>query len=251
MIVLYIILAISLFLFLLTLIPVGVDARYRNKLFCVVRIGFVKIRVYPPKPKKKKKAKKEEKVQKPKISEKEKKEEFSLKKFFKQNGVSGIINIIKKIASVASGALKDVFSHIIIRDFSLTVTITGDDASDTALNYGHTCSAVYPAVSIIYQVCNCQNFSVLVSPDFTEGAKSKAVCRVSADIKIFWLVKAVIVHGFKALQVFFKLKKAQVKEPKKNETENSSKTNENKTTQNSNSNSGNVNKENAENFNSK
>lgn len=213
MIFLYIILGILLFLFLLTLVPIGIDARYRNRLYCVLKIGFVKIRLLPEKSKNKnKKPAQPKKSEKSKKEKKEKKEEFSFKKFFQENGVSGLINILKKILSLATGALKDVFSHIIIKELSVDITAGGEDAADTALNYGHICSAVYPAVSLLTQICKCRDFRVLVNPDFTDGSESKAVCRVSASIKIFWLLKALIVHGFKALQVFFKFKKAQVVE---------------------------------------
>lgn len=220
MIFLYIFLGILLFLFLISLIPVGIDARYRNSLCCTLKIGFVKIRLLPEKPKKKKKA-----VSKPDKSKKEKPEKdeaVSLKMLFKQNGVSGILNILKKIVSLATGALKDVFSHIIIRELSIDITTAGDNAADTALKYGYTCSGVYPAVSLITRICRCKTFRVLVSPDFTVGAKSNADCRVNANIKIFWLLKAAVVHGFKALQVLLKLKKAEIPvEQQDNEAESS------------------------------
>lgn len=210
MIFLYILIAILVVLFLITLIPVGIKARYKNKVYCVLKIGFIKIRILPEKPKKKKPKVKTEEKSKEKKPEKPKQKEavFSFIKLLKQNGVSGIINILKKIASLAAGALKDVFKHIIIRELSIDVVIGGDDAAETALNYGKTCAVVYPAVSTVTQVCICKDFNVLVSPDFTDGSKSNAACKLEADIKIFWLVKAVIVHGFKALQVFLKLRKA-------------------------------------------
>ncbi len=204
MIFLYILISILLVLFLITLIPVGIKARYKNKVYCVLKIGFIKIRLLPEKPKKKKTKEKT----KEKKSEKENQKETSFKKLLKQNGVSGIINILKRIASLAVGALKDIFKHIIIRELSLDVVIGGDDAAETALNYGKTCSVVYPAVSVITQSCICRDFNVLVSPDFTDGSESNATCKLEADIKIFWLVKAVIVHGFKALGVILKLQKA-------------------------------------------
>lgn len=208
MIFLYILIAILFVLFLITLIPVGIKARFQNKVYCDLKIGFIKIRLLPEKPKKKKTEEKP-KVKEPKPKkENQKEKEISLKKLLKQNGVSGIINILKKIASLAVGALKDVFKHIIIRELSIDVVIGGDDAAETALNYGKACSVVYPSVSTITQACICQDFNVLVSPDFTDGSKSSASCKLEADIKIFWLVKAVIVHGFKALQVLIKLRKA-------------------------------------------
>lgn len=218
MIILFIILGILLFLFLLTLIPVGVEARYRNRLYCVLKIGFVRIRLLPQKPKKKKKsAKKPSRSEKTKKKKPEKNESFSFKELFKENGVSGLLNILKKILSLITGALKDVFRHIIIKELSIYIVAAGDDAADTAMNYGYVCSAVYPAVSAITQICKCKTFSVLADPDFTDGAKSRAVCRLDAHIRIFWIVKAAAVHGYKALQLLFKYKNAKVTEESKND----------------------------------
>ncbi len=216
MIFLYIFLGLLLLIFLLSLIPVGVDARYRTKLYCRVKIGFLKILVIPNKKLKKKKTKKQKEERK--LQQKEK--EFSLKKLFSQNGVSGIINILKKMASVAAGALKDVFSHIIIRELVVDITVAGDDAADTAMNYGYACSAVYPAVSILTGVTKCRGFKVMVSPDFTDGAESRAMFRFSGDIKIFWLVKAALQYGFRALLLLMKFKKARQQKPLSQEDEN-------------------------------
>lgn len=208
MIFLYILLGIFLILGLISIIPVGVDARYRTKLYCVAKIGFLRFRIVPQKRKKKKPKSPEAKPKREK-PKKEKNDGVSIKKLFEQNGVSGIINIIKKIGSLAVGALKDVFSHVIIRELMVDITVSGENAADTALDFGYACTAVYPAVSAISQVCICKDFKVMVTPDFTEGAKSKAVCRFSGDIRIFWLIKAAVVHGFKALQLMLKLKKAK------------------------------------------
>ncbi len=217
MIFLYILLAIVLILGLISIIPIGIEAQYKTKLYCLLKIGFIKIQLFPEKKKKKKKPQKSQSATSKKKSEPKKQEEFSIKKFFKQNGVSGLIKILKKIASMAKGALKDVFSHIIIRELSVDVTIGGEDAAETAIDYGKACAVVYPAVSLITQICDYKSLKVLVSPDFTDGSKSKANCKVVADIKTFWLLKAVFVHGFKAIQVLLKYKKAQEKVVQKEE----------------------------------
>ena len=52
---LYILLGILLAIFLLLLVPVSITIKYENDLLCKLRIGFVPITIYPPKPKKEKK----------------------------------------------------------------------------------------------------------------------------------------------------------------------------------------------------
>ena len=96
--------------------------------------------------------------------------------------------------------------------------IGGEDAAEAAVSYGKACAVVYPSVSLITQICNCRSLKVLVSPDFTDGSDSKANCKVVADIRTFWLIKAVFVHGFKAISLLIKYKKAQEKVSSKEES---------------------------------
>ena len=58
---LYILIGIILFLLLILLIPVGVRACYNEGFIAELKIGFVTIKLYPPKPKKPKKEKKKKK----------------------------------------------------------------------------------------------------------------------------------------------------------------------------------------------
>ena len=51
---LYIILGIILFIILLMLIPIGIKAGFEGELKAYLKIGFIPIRIYPPKPKKEK-----------------------------------------------------------------------------------------------------------------------------------------------------------------------------------------------------
>ena len=59
---LYILIGIILFLLLILLIPVGVRACYNEGFIAELKIGFVTIKLYPPKPKKPKKEKKKKKA---------------------------------------------------------------------------------------------------------------------------------------------------------------------------------------------
>ena len=71
---LYILLGIVLFFAIILAIPIKVCVQYKKRFFCRLRIGFVKIILYPPVPKKKKPKKKEktEQPQKPAPKKEEK-----------------------------------------------------------------------------------------------------------------------------------------------------------------------------------
>ena len=68
---LYILLGILLVIFLLLLMPVKLKASYNENFRCSLKIGFVKIQLYPQKTKKKKK-KSEKTEEKPEHEEKKK-----------------------------------------------------------------------------------------------------------------------------------------------------------------------------------
>ena len=198
---LYILLGILLVIFLLLLTPVKLKASYNENFRCVLKIGFVKFSLYPPKPKKKKKKKKPKKA-----DEEQKSEETKKESLIKEKGISWLFDLIKKIADLAVGALKDFFRHIIVKKLMLSINIAGKDAADTAVKYGYCCSAVYPAFGIIVGAVKCKNYGVDISPDFEEKAKSAVNMELEAKIKILWLLALVLKHGYKGLKLLVDLK---------------------------------------------
>lgn len=198
---LYILLGILLVIFLLLLMPVKLKASYNEDFRCCLKIGFVKIQLYPQKPKKKKKKKKPEKAE-----EKTKHEEKKKESLIKEKGISWLFDLIKKIADLAVGALKDFFRHIIVKKLMLSINIAGNDAADTAVKYGYCCSAVYPAFGIIVGAVKCKSYGVDISPNFEEKAKSAVNMELEAKIKILWLLALVLKHGYKGLKLLTDLK---------------------------------------------
>lgn len=217
MIALYIILGILLLLFLFTILNVWVLARYDEELSLFVKIAFVKIQLVPPKPKKKKKEKpKKPKKEKKKPEEKkpEKKKSSNVMDYVKQKGVSGIINIIKRVADLAVGTLKDLFGKITVTKLSLRLRIAGEDAADSAVKYGQVCSVLYPALKVIGEVVTIEDYDVDVEPDFSDKPKNSAKADVTAKIRIISILKIVIKRGFAALRLILKAKPKHKKSKK-------------------------------------
>ena len=200
MIWLYILLGILLVITLLMLVPVGLKISYHKDLVCNLYIRFVKLTLFPTKPKKKKKEKtKKEPEKKPE----EKKKKTNL---IKEKGLDWLVDVIKRVADLAKDALKDFFRHIIVKRFMLSIKVAGDDAADTAVKYGYCCSAVYPAVGLIVGAVKCKNYGIDISPDFEEKAESNADIDLEAKILTFWLVTLIIKHGYKGLKLLLDLK---------------------------------------------
>ena len=147
---LYILIGIILFFLLILLIPVGVRACYNEGFVAELKIGFVTIKLYPPKPKKPEKKKKKTKKKKP---EEEKKQEEKPKEkkpsLLKEKGIGWFVDLIRQIATLAGGVMKDFFKHLVIRNLQVSITYVGADAQDTAVKYGKICSGTFPALSFL------------------------------------------------------------------------------------------------------
>ena len=187
MTVLYIVLGIILFLVGVLTVPFNVYAEYIDEFTMYVRWLFVKIYIYPPaekkKKKKEKKKKKKKKEEKPKVEDdgedkidtKPKKDNF-IKTFYNNQGVQGIIDLLKEICTKLKKGFKGMGRSFYIRKFWLRINVAGGDSAETAVKYGKICSAVYPSLSYIFNSVHSKNCSVKINPDFlgkkTQGAFS-------------------------------------------------------------------------------
>ncbi len=199
---LYIALGIILFLALIMLIPVGASARFDEKLEAWAHIAFVRIRLYPPKPKKEK-PKKEKKPSKKKEKPEEKKEKPNL---VKEKGITWLLDLISQLAELAGGVMRSFFKHLVIKNLQISITYAGEDADETAVGFGRYCMAVYPAVSLLVSVCKCKRYGVDIAPNFEEGAKSAYHLEARVYVRVFWLIALVLRHGFKALRLLINLR---------------------------------------------
>lgn len=197
---LYILLGILLFILLILLIPIRLKLKYHNELLLSLYIGFVRLRLIPAKPKKPKKVKTQKKTdEKPKEPEKK-------KNIIKEKGVAWLVNLIKKLAQLAGGVLKDFFKHIIIRKLMLSIIVSEEDAAKTAVNYGYYCSVVYPAVGIIVNTAKCKKYGVDIKPDFDENAKSDYFVELDVKIRVIWILAVLIGHSKEILDVIKEIK---------------------------------------------
>ncbi len=200
----YILLAILLFIALILIIPIGVRADFEKELKVTLKIGFVPVTLYPPKPKKPKK----KKEKKPKKKEKPKEEKPKEKKpsIIKEKGIMWLVDTIKQAAALALGALKDFFRHLKIKQLNVSIIYHGEDASDTAVKYGYFCLSVYPAVSILAGIAKCRSYGVDIAPDFDDTHTSRYAVDIHVSTRVFWLLALVFRHGFKALRLLIRLK---------------------------------------------
>lgn len=200
---LYILLGIALFVALVMFIPITLRASYKEKFWCAVYIGFVKLQLVPAKPKKEKKKKVKKQTPKTEQSKKPTEKKPSL---IKKYGIEWLLNLIKRVAELAVSALQDFFSHILIKKFSLSISVAGDDAADTAIKYGKYCAVVYPAVGTIVRVVKCKGYGVDINPNFSEKAETEINFDFVARVFVFRLVALAVKHGIKGLKLLAEVK---------------------------------------------
>ncbi len=200
---LYILLGIALFVALVMFIPITLRASYKEKFWCAVYIGFVKLQLVPAKPKKEKKKKVKKQTPKTEQSKKPTEKKPSL---IKKYGIEWLLNLIKKVAELAVSALQDFFSHILVKKLSLSISVAGDDAADTAIKYGKYCAVVYPAVGTIVRVVKCKGYGVDINPNFSEKAETEINFDFVARVFVFRLVALAVKHGIKGLKLLAEVK---------------------------------------------
>lgn len=203
-----ILLGILLLLFLIMLIKVEVLATYNDSLTLTIKILFFRIKVLPSEEKPEKKEKKPEKP-KPKKKEKPKEEKEKkpslIQKLKEKKGLSGLLSLLWSVVKIALGALKGLFSHIVIKKFDLGILLAGEDAASVAESYGKLCSVVYPAVNIITNATVCRDYNVGIEPTFEPDRKTETYADVHAYLRILFVVWEALKAGVKIIIARIKL----------------------------------------------
>lgn len=217
MVFLYIILGILLLIFLISLIRVQVFALYSQDLTLSLKILFFKIKILPQpeekkekekKPKKEKKEKKKKKEEeKPEKDKKEEKKKPSLIAELKdKHGVTGLIELFRSAANIATGMLKGIISHVVFEKLDVGIMLSGEDAASVALTYGKVCSALYPAINILASATVCRDYNISIEPVFDPEKPTEVYADVHVYLRIIFVLGAALKAGFRFLFLFLKAK---------------------------------------------
>lgn len=186
--------------------PLRAEVFFREELRLRLGWMFLSFQVLPPKeekPEKKKKPRKKKSSGKKPPAPAKKPEEKKpgglalLKEIFHYEGVPGLFAFLKDLAGIAAGTAKKLFAHLTVKKFDLLVVVGGEDAAETALQYGKLCGAVYPAVSMLLSACKCRRYGVTIVPDF-DARETQAVFSARVKIRVIFLLW----YGIGALWAF-------------------------------------------------
>lgn len=206
MVALYIILGIiALFLIILS-IPLSVYGYYDEEFILYVKYTFFKFYIYPPqdRPKKEKKEKEKPEKKKEKKPDDNKKGDNFIVTFYKNQGVSGIIDLIGNVMAILKKSGKSIFRAFHIKHLYIKILVSSSDAAQTAVDYGKMCAKVYPSIGFITSNIKSKNVRVNVSPDFL-GNKNKGSFSTKVNIIPRTLLGAIIVLGVKMVIQLIKI----------------------------------------------
>lgn len=196
---LYIFLGIVLFLIILLSIPVVLDMTYTDKFYLKISWLFLKFKILPheekvknPKNKKPDKERKpaEQPQNQPVVDEVKPKKDNFIKVFYNNQGVTGIIELIKNCANDLGKFGKGFLKSIYIKKLEIAISVSESDAASTAIKYGKICQEIYPPLGFICSSCHVKNYNVDIRADYC-GKKTKG----AFDTKVALVPRSVINAG--------------------------------------------------------
>lgn len=199
MVFIYILLSILIFIVLLLCIKLTFITKYEDVFELEARWLFIRYKLYPPKEKKDEKKEKDVKKE-PKKDSKPKKEKKPnlIKKFYENQGLTGLIELISATASAVNGVFKRIFKSIVIDSMHIAMRVTGEDSAKTAVNYGEVCAAVFPAMGFICSTIRVKKYRIDISPDFI-GSENKAYFSAVVTVIPIKIINAAVIFLFQVL----------------------------------------------------
>lgn len=210
---LYIILGIIAFFIILLSVKVVVTVHYEDEVELSVGWLFLKVNILPSHDEKKPKKEKKPKEEKPKeeseiIKEpKKKKQDNMFVRFYRNRGVEGVVQLLKDAAKAVGGMFKRIGRAFLFEELYISMTVGKGDSAQTAIKYGETCSAAFPAMGLIVSTMRVKKYNLEINPDFICG-KSSARLHTKVSVRPIKLINAVIIVAFELLfKVIIKLLK--------------------------------------------
>lgn len=219
---LFIILGIIAFFIILLSIKFTVTVHYEDDVAVSLKWLFLKFNILPKhekeeKPKKEKKKKEENpKEESEVVSEpKKKKQDNMFVRFYRNRGVEGVVQLLKDAAKAIGGMFKRIGRAFLFEELIISLTVGAGDSAETAIKYGKTCSAAFPAMGLIVSTMRVKKYNIEIKPDFING-KNVARLHTQVSVRPIKLINAVIAVAFELLfKVVLKLLKHS-KAPKAN-----------------------------------
>lgn len=176
-------LAVLALLILILLIPIRVVFYTKPEITAKLRYLLLEKQLYPFAEKKKAKAPKPQK-------EKTEKEEKPKKKGFPLSAKE-TVSLLPKAFSRLITPVKKLLRRTTIANFSLEMTVAGDDAADTAIKFGKTNAAVVNGIALIDRIFTLRAKRIDIIPGFESGENSFEISGEVRAVPLAVLIAAV------------------------------------------------------------
>lgn len=197
MIALYIVLGILILFLLFLFIPIYLNIYFYESLCIRIRFLFLRFKFCFDEKQGKVIAKSKNIKKEKNILPKERKNKDIIK---------NIISLIKMVKIYIEKYLDTLLSHIIIKKLKLKVEIAGEDAAETAVNYGKVCALVYPTLSFLCNKITLKRKEINVFPNFY---KEDSSVEFEAEIKARPIYLLISVLPFFKEYIKFEIKNKQ------------------------------------------
>ena len=189
---------------------------------------FLKIPLYPKKPKPPKAEEEQpaeeesQEEEKPEEEQPAAKKESFLHMLYRTHGVDGILELTRKLFSYLGKFTGGLFKSLVVEELYLDVRCAKGDAAETAIYYGEVCSALWPMLGALASKCKLKKYDINIYPDYLarfSSASFFAKCRVY-PIYVTGITLALVGRLVFKLLLGMLLKIFLPKKPKKAEKEN-------------------------------
>ncbi len=204
MIALCIIAGIILLFSLILSIRAHIHVQYEDELTAYASWAFLKIPLFPrpekpPKEKKKKEEtpaeeKKEEQPKEPKA-----KGPNPLKVLYDNEKISGILEILKKLLEVIDKFGRRTVRAFVIDEMFLDISVSRNDAAETAVEYGKMCQKVFPVTGAVCANCNVKKYCINIDPDYIGKGYNEYAFSMEISLNPRKLINAVLLFAFGAV----------------------------------------------------
>ncbi len=106
-------------------------------------------------------------------------------------GVEGLILLIKEVFSYIGSFFGGIFHAFVIDELMVDMTVTKNDAAETAFYYGQLCSTIFPMLGTFVTKYKVKQYDFNITPDFI-AKKSTADMHISFGFRPARLIGVVL-----------------------------------------------------------
>ncbi len=189
MVILYILGGLLLLIGLILLLPIGLKLSYDGEFKYKIKVAFISFSFD-----KKEEKRIDKKIEKSAVKDAEKEKSF-FEKLKAKRGFTGAVKELFGFVKVCLEPLKRFLRFLRIYDIRLSVSVVGEDAASTAVDYGIACSGIYPTLSFLEGFTDLKYKRIDIKADFEAQQSNFAFSlKIKSNI-IFILIFAIRIFG--------------------------------------------------------